>query len=115
MVLRGRGDVERARTVRARLENAVFGAAGTTCRGELGADPIRTSCMVTIGGGPVPCVEDAVSSYSALAAKGELTVAERVGEVSLGDDIFTAQSHKILHPQLTTKLVFFLTTSRLKS
>ena len=87
MVLRGRGDTERARTVRARLEKAVLGAAGVTRIGTLGGDPILTSCAVTNGGGPVPCVEDAVSSYSALAAKGELTVAERVGDVSLGDDI----------------------------
>ena len=76
MVLRSHGEAERAWTVHARLENAVFGAAGTTCLGALGDDPIRTSCTVTIGGGPVPCVEDAVSSYSALAANGELTVAE---------------------------------------
>ena len=91
MVLRGRGDAERARTVRARLEKTVLGDAGTICLGALGGDPILTSCAVTNGGGPVPCVEDAVSSYSALAAKGELTVTERVGDVSLGDDIRSAQ------------------------
>ena len=72
----------------------VFGA-GITCLGALGDDPIRTSCTVTTGGGPVPCVEDAVSSYSALAAKGELTVTDFVGDVSLGDDICTAHFHKI--------------------
>ena len=65
----------------------MFGAAGITCCGALGGDPICTPCTVTIGGGPVPCVEDAVSSISALAANGELTVAERFGDVSLGDDI----------------------------
>ena len=95
MVLRGRGEAERARTVRARLEKAVLGAAGTICLGALGGDPIRTSCTVTIGGGPVPCVEDAESSYSALAAKGELTVTERVGDVSLGEDIFQCTTNKI--------------------
>ena len=95
MVLRGRGEAERARTVRARLENTVFGAEGTICCGALGGDPIRTSCTVGNGGGPVPCVEDAVSSYSALAAKGELTVAERVGDVSLGDDMLQCTLHKI--------------------
>ena len=95
MVLRGRGEAERARTVRARLENTVFGAEGTICCGALGGDPIRTSCTVGNGGGPVPCVEDAVSSYLALAAKGELTVAERVGDVSLGDDMLQCTLHKI--------------------
>ena len=95
MVLRGRGEAERARAVRVRLENTVFGAAGTICCGAPGGDPIRTSCTVTNGGGPIPCVEDAVSSISALAAKGELTVAERVGDVSLGDDMFQCTLNKI--------------------
>ena len=88
MVLRGRGEAERARTVLARLAKVVFGATGL---GELGSDPTCTYCTV---GRPVPCVEDAVSSYSVLAAKGELTVTERVGDVSLGDDILNAQSTK---------------------
>ena len=92
MVLRGRGEAERARTVPARLANVVFGATGVTCLGALGGDPICTYCTV---GRPVPCVEEAVSSYSALAAKGELTVTDFVGNVSLGDDICTAHSHKI--------------------
>ena len=88
MVRRGRGEAERARTVLARLAKVVFGATGL---GELGSDPTCTNCTV---GRLVPCVEDAVSSYSALAAKGELTVTERAGDVSLGDDIFSAQSTK---------------------
>ena len=95
MVLRGLGETERARTVRARLVNTVFGAESTICCGALGGDPILTSCTVITGGPPVPRVEDAVSSYSALAAKGELTVAERVGDVSLGDDILQCTLHKI--------------------
>ena len=88
MVRRGRGEAERARAVLARLAKVVFGATGL---GELGSDPTCTYCTV---GRPVPCVEDAVSSYSVLAAKGELTVTERVGDVSLGDDISKAQSTK---------------------
>ena len=104
MVLRGRGEAERARTVLARLENTVFGAAGKICLGALGGDPILTSCTVTIGGGPVPCVEDAVSSISALVAKGELTVASRVGDVSLGDDIFTSIAHSTKFQPFKTAL-----------
>ena len=89
MVLRGRGEAERARTVPARLAKTVF---GDTVLGTLGGDPVCTYCTV---GRPVPCVEEAVSSYSALAAKGELTVTDLVGDVSLGDDICTVHSHKI--------------------
>ena len=36
MVLRNRGDAERARTSLSRLEYAEFGATETTCTGELG-------------------------------------------------------------------------------
>ena len=73
--------------------NTVFGAAGIICCGALGGDPTRTPCTVTIGGGPVPRVEDAVSSISASAANGELTVADCLGEVSLGDDILLQYAH----------------------
>ena len=38
-------------------------------------------------------MEDAVSSISTLVANGELTVAERVGDVSLGDDILLQLAH----------------------
>ena len=63
IIRRGRSEVERARTSLIRLWYATLGVASITC-------------TVTSGGGPILCVEEALSSCAASAAKGELTVTD---------------------------------------
>ena len=50
-------------------------------------------CMVTSGGAPSARMDDAVSSIVLSAAAGELTLTDRSGECSDGEDIFTANFH----------------------
>ena len=80
MVLRDRGDAERARTLQSRLSYVVFGV-------------FVRNCTETPGGGPILHVEDALSSIVPSAAGGELTVTDCSGEFSEGEDIFAAQTH----------------------
>ena len=47
-------------------------------------------CTVTSGGAPSARMDDAVSSIVLSAAAGELTLTDRLGECSDGEDIFTA-------------------------
>ena len=54
-----------------------------------------------------------MSSYSALAAKGELTVAERVGDVSLGEDMLQYTLHKICTLDKTVRWLNFTSARRL--
>ena len=75
MVLRGRGDAERARTFLRRVRNATFGG-------------IEMCCTVTPGGGPNLRTKEALSSMVPSAAKGELTDADCSGEFTEGEDIF---------------------------
>ena len=96
MVLRNRGDAERAWTLLSRLEYAEFGAAGTTYIGELGGAYAYTDCTVTPSGGPVPRVKDALSSTVPPAATGELTDTDCSDRRSLGEDMFVADIyHKV--------------------
>ena len=80
MVLRGRGEAERVRTVCRPLSNVAFGGT-LSCR------------TPKPGGEPNLRVEDAVSSTVLSAACGELTTMDLSGEFSEGEDIFTAQYH----------------------
>ena len=98
MVLRSCGDAERARTSLSRLEYVEFGVAGTTCTGELGGAFAYTDCTVTPGGGPVPRVEDALSSMVPPAATGELTNTDCSDRRSLGEDMFAAEIHHKFTP-----------------
>ena len=50
-------------------------------------------CTVTPGGAPSARMDDAVSSIVLSAAAGELTLTDRSGECSDGEDIFTANFH----------------------
>ena len=98
IVLRGRGEAERARTSLSRLEKVEFGAVTITRSGELGGAFARTDWTVTMGGGPVLHVEVALSCIVPSAAKGELTDTDcsddfALWEYSLGEDISTAESY----------------------
>ena len=99
MVLRGRGEAERVRTVRSRVSKVVLGA-------------FEMNCTVTSGDGPILRVEDALSSMVASAATGELTVTDCSGEVSEGDDICTAHTHKICTQSAEIFLLSFHSTRR---
>ena len=98
MVLRSRGDAERAWTSLRRLEYVEFGAARTTCVGEPGGAFAHTDCTVIPSGGPVPRVEDALSSIVPPAATGKLTDTDCSDRRSLGEDMFAADIHHKFTP-----------------
>ena len=79
-VRRGRGEMERGRTSCIRCVKAEFGV-------------LDSHCTVTSGGAPSARMDDAVSSMVLSAAAGELTLTDRSGECSDGDDIFTVTVH----------------------
>ena len=60
---RGLGETDRERVLPVRCENTVFGARGNiTVSGGPGGARAVTPCTVIIGGAPVPCADEAVSS-----------------------------------------------------
>ena len=81
-----------------RLEYAEFGAAGTTCVGELGGAFAYTDYTVTPGGGLVPRVKDVLSSTVPPAATGKLTGTDCSDRRSLGEDMFAADFHHKFTP-----------------
>ena len=83
-VRRGRGDTERERTFRIHCAKVEFGV-------------FVSHCTVTSGGAPSARMDDAVSSMVLSAAAGELTLTDRSGECSDGDDILL----QIFHSQST--------------
>ena len=76
-VRRGRGETELGRTSCIRCAEAEFGV-------------FVSHCTVTSGGAPSARMDDAVSSIVLSAAAGELTLTDRSGECSDGEDMFTA-------------------------
>ena len=77
--------MERGRTSCIRYAKAEFGV-------------FVSHCTVTSGGAPSARMDDAVSSIVLSAAAGELTLTDRSGECSDGDDIFTANFSLAKHP-----------------
>ena len=72
-----------------------------------------TNVTTTSGGGPVPCAEDAVSSYAASAANGELTVTDFTDYVSDGEDILLAADTTLTKPLPATEFVLLLHSTQI--
>ena len=79
-VRRSRGEMECVRTACIRCVKAEFGV-------------FISYYTVTPGSAPSARMDDAVSSIVLSAAAGELTLTDRSGECSDGEDIFTANFH----------------------
>ena len=74
---RGLGETDRERVLLVRCVNTVFGAWDRfTVSGGPGGARAVTSCTVIIGGAPVPCADEAVSSYSSICGGGDVAALE---------------------------------------
>ena len=59
-------------------------------------------CTITSGGAPSARMDDAISSMVLSAAAGELTLPDRSGEFTEGEDISTAKVYHRINSRLKT-------------